>query len=129
MSLRNYLIGMMISTVVFWLSWAQVVTRVDPESAGFVGLFIFYVSLLFALVGTFMLLGVLARSLTARHEPAFRHLGISLRQAVLFGVLVVGSLLLQGNDLFTWWNALFFIAGLGLVEFFFLLRTPRQTRA
>ena len=71
---------MAISTVVFWISWVQVLTRVDPESAGFVGLFIFYVSLLFAIIGTFMLLGVLVRSLFVRHVPTFRHLGISLRQ-------------------------------------------------
>ncbi|MBI3963645.1 MAG: hypothetical protein HY341_01475 [Candidatus Kerfeldbacteria bacterium] len=120
---------MTISTLVFWGAWALVVTRIDPDFAGFVGLFIFYVSLLFALIGTFMLLGLGIRSAVARREPLFRHLGIALRQAILFSILVVGSLLLQGNKLFTWWNVGFFIAGLALLEYFFLMRTNARLRS
>ena len=96
--------------------------------SSFLGLVIFYVSLFFALIGIFMLAGVGLRALVGRGTPVFRHLGISLRQAVLFALLLVGSLLLQGNRLFNWWNALFFVAGLSLLEFFFLMRSQRSAR-
>jgi hypothetical protein len=120
---------MTVSTLVFWGSWALVLQNVDPNAAGFVGLFIFYVSLLFALVGTFMLFGVGVRSLRHRAWPVFRHLGISLRQGILFAVLLVGALYLQGNGLFTWWNMVFFILGLALLEFFFLVRAQSKVRS
>ena len=128
-SLKNYLIGMILSTALCWASWGLVLTRIDPETAGFIGLFIFYLSLLFALVGTLSLIGFAARASFVRTVPVFRHIGVSLRQAVLFGLLVVGSLFLLGNDLFTWWNALFFIAGLTLIESFFLTRAQPRSRS
>jgi len=128
MSLKRYLIGISISTIFCWLAWITVLYNINPETAGFIGIFLFYASLLVAVVGTLALLGFFFRVWFSREEIVYKHVGISLRQAFLFGLLIVGSLLLQGSRLLTWWNGLLFILGLTVLELFFLTRqnSPRQ---
>ncbi|MBU1148605.1 hypothetical protein KKI23_00790 [Patescibacteria group bacterium] len=122
MPLKRYLIGISLSTLLCWLAWVTVLYYINPESSGFIGLFCFYISLLIALVGTFALLGFFFRVWFSREEIVYKHVGISLRQSLLFSILIVGSLLLLGVELLTWWNGLLFIMGLAVFELFFLTR-------
>lgn len=113
---------MSIVTLVCWLGWITVLFYIDPHSTGVVGLILFYLSLFFALIGTFSLLGFFFRVWFLKTEMIFRHVGIAFRQALLFALLLVGSLILQGMRVFTWWNAGLFLVSLSLIEFFFLSR-------
>ncbi len=122
MPLKRYLIGISISTLFCWLAWVTVLYYINPESSGFIGLFLFYISLLIALVGSFALLGFFFRVWFSAEDIVYKHVGISLRQAILFSVLVVGGLFLQALRLLTWWNGLLFILGLVVLELFFLTR-------
>ena len=106
----------------------MVILNIDPFSSGFVGLFSFYIMLFLALMGTFALFGFIVRAVFVKRSVLFRHIGVSLRQSVLFSSLIMVSLMLQANNLFTWWNAILLILGLGLLEFFFLGRENPLTQ-
>jgi len=122
MPLKRYLIGISLSTLFCWLAWITVLYYINPDTSGFIGLFLFYISLLVALVGTLTLIGFFLRVWFSSEEIVYKHVGVSLRQAILFSVLVIGGLFLQGSRLLTWWNGLLFILGLIVLEMFFITR-------
>ena len=109
-----------------WAAFLVVIFKIDPFSSGFIGLFSFYLILFLAFMGTLSLIGFFIRSIFLKKTVLFRHIGISLRQAIMFSVLIVVSLMLQANKLFTWWNAILLILSLTLMEFFFLAREGRR---
>lgn len=111
---------MTLTTVVCWAAWAMIINITNPAEAGFWGFFFFYASLFLALAGTLSVIGFFIRKLVLKEELAFRHVAVSFRQAVLFAILVVGSLILQSKGLLTWWNILLFILVLTILEFFFI---------
>lgn len=122
MTLKKYLIGMMISTVFCWISWGMILYYVDPGTTGVVGLGAFYVSLFFALVGLLTLVGFYMRVWFSKNEILFAHVGPSFRQAILLSLILTGSLFLQSFRLLTWWDGALFIASVALLEFYFLSR-------
>lgn len=122
MSLKKFLIFMSVVTLICWIGWITVVFYIDPNLTGFIGLFLFYVSLFFALIGTFSLLGFFFRVWFLKTEVVFKHVGIAFRQALLFSLLVIGAFVLQGMRVFTWWNAALFVISLSFIELFFLTR-------
>lgn len=128
MSLRKYLITLGIATLFCWLAWVLVLSFINPFQAGTIGLFCFYISLFFAVTGTFAIIGFLIRRLLNRKEAPFRYLGVSLRQGLLLSVLIVGSLWLQGHDLFVWWSMILLTLGLIILEIFFLTRQPQPLK-
>jgi len=110
-----------ISTVICWLSFLSVIFNISPES-GFLAFLLFYISLFLSLLGTFFIIGFLIRALINRKVPLFRHLNISFRQSILFTILIIGSLALQASNLLRWWNLLFFLLFLIVLEFFFSIK-------
>lgn len=123
MPLKYYLIFMSIATLLCWTGWGIVVSNINPTEAGGVGFVIFYLSGFLALVGTFSLLGFFLRVWFSHEQVIFRHLGISFRQAVLFALLLIVALILQGERYLTWWNMLMLVAFLTVVEFVFISKT------
>jgi predicted MFS family arabinose efflux permease len=124
MSLKRYLIIMSLSTLLLWLAWGLVIIFIDPVTGGIMGVSLFYISLFLALTGSFSVIGFFVRSRFAKKEEVlFNQVGVSLRHAILFSVLITGSLLLQSNRLLTWWNALIFIVILIVIESLFMMRS------
>ena len=105
-----------------WIAWVLVLLNIDPFVSGFIGLASFYVSLFLGLLGTFAILGFLARRAFSRDTIAFHHIGVSMRQGLFFALVVIGTLLLRGTGLYTWWSVVFLVAGFTLLEYFFLTR-------
>lgn len=120
MTLRQYLVWMLLSTLLCWGGWFAVIATVDPTQSGWVGYALFYAALCLSLVGTFSLLGLSVRSLARKHEPVTRHAATSFRQSLLLTVLVAVALMLQSRSLLTWWNLAAFIATLTILEFFMI---------
>lgn len=120
MTLRQYLVWMLLMTGLCWLGWWAVVSIVDPGGSGALGLALFYATLVLSLIGTFSIVGLAGRALARRHEPISRHASTAFRQSVLLTGLVAGSLALQSRSLLTWWNLLLFIATLTFLEFFLI---------
>lgn len=124
MSLRRFLILATLGTVISWVGWLTILFYINPATAGSIGLTLFYLALFFALAGTFTLLGFFVRVWFTKEPVIYRHVGIAVRQSVLFSILVVGSLMLQGNLLYSWWSAALLLAALAILELFFLSRKP-----
>ena len=119
MSLKRYLLLMLLATILCWLAFAVVIIYINPQETGFIGFLLFYISLFLALVGTFALIGFFIRIWLVT-QPIFRQVIIAFRQAIWFACLVVFCLILQSQELLTWWTTVLFIALLAFIESFFL---------
>lgn len=122
MSLRSYLLGLMVSTIFCWFSFGLILFYINPNEAGGVGLAAFYLSLFFALVGAFTLLGFYLRRWLSRNEILFAHISPAFRQGVLLSLVLVVSLILQAFRILTWWDGMFLVGSVVLLEFFFMSR-------
>lgn len=120
MTLRQYLILMTISAIFCWIIWGFVLYSVDPTTAGILGFVFFYFSLFLALAGTLAVLGLLLRMKFGKEELVFKTVTTSFRQATLLGLLVIGGLILKSQKLLTWWNIIFLVLALIVIEFFFI---------
>lgn len=122
MSIRRYLVTMVVATIVSAASWFLVVAFLDPQSSGFLGISLFFFSFFLAIFGMSSIIGYGVRRFCQRYETQFRIVAISFRQATLIAVLLTASLILQSYRLFTWWTAILLLVFLSLVEAFFVAR-------
>lgn len=120
MSLRGYLIILGFGTSLCWLAFFSVIFLINPEQAEFLAFLFFYLSLGFALIGTFAASGTLIRYVFAKDEMAHKHVSIASRQSVLFAGLILLSLFLQSQRLLAWWNLIILVVVAALIELFFI---------
>lgn len=120
MSFRSYLILMTIATVTAWIAWAVVIHGVDPSRSGVLGFLLFYGTLSMALFGTISILGILVRLWRLQGEIASRIALRSFRQAVLFSVLFITSLLLFSQGWFRWWTMILVVIIIAFIELLFV---------
>lgn len=126
MSLSRYLIIMTFSAILGWIAWILVLIYIDPFKAGIVGFVFFYLSLLFALIGTLSVIGYFIRSKIHKEEITYQQVSNAFRQAILLGILVAGSLFLKSIGLLNWFNIIIFIIALVLLEVFYLSRKNKK---
>lgn len=99
----------------------MVLVRVDPSESGGLGLLLFYVTLLAAVTGTLSIAGVAYRVwIQKRPTMLLREVRVAFRHAAMFAVVMVASLVLSSQGLFTWWNLLALLATIGIVEYVFV---------
>jgi len=122
MTLRAYIIGMLIATLFCLSSFILVLFYINPFETNILGVICFYLSLLFSLTGIFTLLGFYIRKWLTHNEIIFAHVGISFRQAFLFSLCIIGCLILQSMRMFSFWTGGLLVASICLLEFFFLAR-------
>jgi len=120
MTLRKYLIFLLVCTGFCWLTWFFVIRYTNPESTGWMGFAFFYLSLFVSLVGTFSIVGFLIRSMFKREEVIYKKIDISSRQSIILSLLIIISLILQSQRLMTWWNFIILVVAISLVEIFFI---------
>lgn len=125
MSLKRYLISISISTLLAWLSWVTVLFFIDP-AAGWLAHLLFHGSLFLAMLGTFALIGFFVRAKVDPQVALFNHVGVSFRQGAWLALLVVGTLILMGAGLYSWWSGLLFVLFVFLFELFFLSRVKNR---
>lgn len=116
MSLTKYLVFMILATLLCWAAFLIVLYNVDPFSTVGLGLVLFYLSLLFTLIGTLSLVAFIIRYIFNKNQFITQQVIASFRQAILFSVLVVVALYLQSKELIAWWNLLILIVLLVVVE-------------
>ena len=131
MSLKQLLIIVASATAICWLSCAMVLFEVDPLTSGWVGLLIFYLSLFFALLGSFFMIVFLTRKyLIKKTELEYRIVNSSLRQSFFFALIIIGALFLQSKRFLTWWNIIILIVAIGALEYLFLsFRRPTPAKS
>jgi len=120
MSLRGYIVLMLLATIACYLAFGAVLYFFDPTAGGIFTLLFFYASLFLALIGTFSLLGLLFRIFFTKDNLIFKKVTTSFRQAIWFALLIVSSLYLRSVNLFVWRNLLFLVAAFALLELFFM---------
>lgn len=105
-------------TLLAWSGWAAVLWNVNPESGGFIGFLLFYLTLLVALIGTFTLLGITFRVyVKKRHHVVIREVHIAFRHAVFMACMAVVSLALSAHGWLKWWVFLLLLATIALLEY------------
>lgn len=120
MNLSKFLIILGISTGICWIAFLAVIFFINPIEVGWLAFVFFYVSLTFALIGSFSLLGILVRWLRHQDELVYKQMNIASRQSLLFTFLIVFALILQSGRYLTWWNLLILVALAVCVEIFFI---------
>jgi hypothetical protein len=110
------------STILSLAAWVFVIFYIDPEEAGVFGKFFFFASLFLFLSGLFVTFLVWLRMKFMGEEVAAETIGLSSRQGILSALFFTAVIVLFGSGYLVWWNALLVLAGILLVEFYFLSR-------
>lgn len=122
MTLKTYIFGLAVGTILAWVSWGLIVNSVAPESSGAIGYVFFFVSLFFGLFGTASLVGFVIRLRSGSAAPAFTFVAPAFRQAGIFSAVVTIALALQMFRVLTWWNIMLLLLAAGSFEMYFLSR-------
>ena len=120
MSLRSYILLMLLTTVACYLALFAVIYYFDPQNGGPIALTFFYASLFLSLLGTFSLIGLIVRIIFTSSQLVFKKVVVSFRQGIWFSLLVITSLFLQSVNLLGWKNIAFLILALAILELFFM---------
>jgi len=120
MSLRSYILLMLLTTIACYLALFAVVYYFDPQSGGIIALTFFYASLFLSLLGTFSLIGLIVRIIFTSSQLVFKKVVVSFRQGIWFSILIIVCLLLKSINLLAWKNIGFLILALALLELFFM---------
>lgn len=121
MTFRQYIFSMFVGTLLSYISWAIVITSIDPLTAGFFGFTLFYLSAFTSLMGSLIIFSLLLRVYVIKRKLLLtKQVAISTRQAVLLAVVFVGALMLQSMKILNWWNTFFLVGGLTVIEFFII---------
>lgn len=120
MTLRSYLIIMIITTLLCWTAWFYILWMVNPGATNWAGFLLFYLSLFLALIGIIAIIGFLVRFIGLKHELAFRSVKNAFRQSFLFSFFIIMILFLLSQELFSWLNVIFLVIGLSVLEFFII---------
>jgi hypothetical protein len=111
---------MRLSTLIALVSLGLVVSYVDPNRDGPLGLTLFYISLCFSVTGLATLFLFWLRRKFSKNEAVFTNVGISFRQGMLISLAVAILFFLQSFRLLLWWDAGLVIVGVLLIELWFL---------
>ena len=122
MTLRSYIWGMRIAVLFSIVALGLAVNFINPESSGVPGKALFFLILFFALSGIFNLLLLWLRRRAISKENSLEKINLCFRQGILLAVFGTGILVMQGQRILIWWSALLLIAGVFLMELFFITR-------
>ncbi len=122
MTIRAYLWGMRFCTLVALGSLILVVYRINPEKDGIPGQTLFYISLFFFITGIATLFLFWLRRTFSKNEVVYANVGISFRQGVFVALTVLVLLILQSFRILVWWDGGIVLAGVLLIELWFLSR-------
>jgi hypothetical protein len=123
MTLKSYLWGMRIGAILSFASWILVLLLVDPEKSGIFGEILFLTSTFLFLAALLVLFFTwLRKNLSGGPEGALICLSVSFRQGILMAMMVVLLLILQEQRILIWWDGALVVAGVLLIELYFLTR-------
>lgn len=122
MTIRSYLWGMRLCTLVALVALISVIYFVNPVRDGVLGLTLFYVTLFFLITGLATLFLFWLRRHLAKEISFETSAGISFRQGVFVAITVCLLLLLQSFQMLIWWDGGIVVVGVLLIELWFLSR-------
>ena len=122
MTLKSYIWGIRIITLISLVALGAVVYYIDPENSSLIGILLFYLVAFFVLSGIFNLILIFLRRKLLGNEMAVKNIDLSFRQGILLAVMIIAIMILQSYQMLIWWDALLVVAGVFLVELYFLSR-------
>ncbi|MGI6347701.1 MAG: hypothetical protein ACOXZ1_00690 [Patescibacteria group bacterium] len=120
MNLRKCLISLTILSLILWGFFVFLLNFLNPETANILNLTLFYFTLFLSLSGTLTLLGFILRRKINKNRLAFYSLKSSFRQSFSFSFLLVATLLMLAQNLFSWFNVIIIILILSILEYIFI---------
>jgi len=120
MTVRSYLWGLRLLALVAIGVLAVIVIFVDPIRDGILGQALFYVSLFFSVTGLAALFLFWLRRHISGNEIVYENLGMSFRQGALVALALTVMFFLESLRILVWWDAALVMAGVLLVELWFL---------
>lgn len=121
-SYKQYLWTIGLTALVSWAAWGMVIAKLDPYESTSLALGLFFISLFFAFIGSFTVIGFGLRRWIGKNEIYYHHLSVSLRQGLLLSLctlLCIGFLML---GVLKWWNGLLVVTMAVLVEMYITSR-------
>jgi len=118
MTLRIYLTGIALATILAFFSFFLSTWLFSPENADAPVISLVFFSLFIWLAGFFSLIGFFIRKKRFKQVAPFRFLGISFRQGTLLSFLLAGSLFFKSFRIFWPWSGLILLALVFLIEFY-----------
>lgn len=117
MTLGKYLLLVAFGTMLCALAWLFLLFGINPEKAGLVGKFFFYLTLFFTLIGANSLLGfIFCKIRVHQDEIVFRHAKRTYRQSLILASFIILALILLAEKLLAWWNGIILIAIFIMIE-------------
>jgi len=120
MTLRTYLALMIVATLIAWLGFGIVVLTVDPETTNWIGISLFYITLLISLSGSGAIIGFIVRFLFLKHELIARSVLVAFRQGFLAAIMITIIFFFLSHQLFNTLNIILLILGVSTLEFLLL---------
>ena len=118
---KSYLWILRIITFLSLAFLVFIILRIDPEAGSFSKIY-FYSALFLFLAGVFNLFLLRLRKKNMHGELVYENTVLSFRQGILLAILAIILLVLQGLRMLIWWDGLLVVAGIFLIEFYFLSR-------
>jgi len=126
MTLREYIGLLAIGSITAIAAWLLVLFFFDPVQSGMISIVAFYLSLFIAIIGVATSIGTSLRVVRFPKRDIADIVHISLRQAILFAVLIESALYLVRLEALRWWIFLIVLFILSFVEYLFLLKQAKK---
>ena len=120
MTLKQFIVTMIIATLFVWLGWVFVILEIDPLISGWTGFLFFYTTLGTALIGTLSIIGMAVRRALKPSDLVSRQVLTSFRQALWFSAIIILTLFLLSKDFFHLWIITLIITIFTFLELAFL---------
>ena len=120
MTLKAYVWGMRLVALFSIIALVFVIMNIDPETAGAIGIVLFYLVLFFVLSSVLNLILLRIRKKIINDDNAFKNVKLSFRQGILLAILAIGLLVFQSFNMLVWWDGLLLLGAIFLIEFYFL---------
>lgn len=118
MDWQNFIKGLSVSTLIFGGVLFAMTILFSPEKGGVI-IALYYFSFFMFITGLSVITNFFIRRWWMHNEVVFSNIKTSMRQGVLFALLLTALLLLSSMKLLTWWDGLIVVFSLALVELYF----------
>ena len=122
MTLRSYVWGLRIGTLISFGAFCAVIFLTDPIDIGYVAFILFYVTFFLTISGISVLLLTWLWHKMAKDVVTLGEVGMAVRQGMLLGMSITIIVGMQQAKILLWWDALIVMGVVFLVELYFLTR-------
>lgn len=117
MTLKKFLLSITGLTLLSLIIFLIIAFSIDPKQSNWAGFFLFYFSLFLFLSGILAIFGFTLRKKIVKNNFDFYLIKTSFRQSFLFSFLIIATLFMIAERLFSWLNIIILIIILTIIEY------------